>query len=362
MDSVSQSASAGQSSAAWVAYYKEPLRALRMAHDSIARDVLDVLVECADAYGWCFPGDAYIAEQAGRARETVSDALKRLETMNYIRLIYSFNPRRKRNDRDILISPYVIALPTENRRTAEDAWHNLIRSEALSHSPDKRIQTFQQTLREDVTRSETDDHYRVFSPSTDHYRVFSPSGDHDQPDQPSDPTTDQPPITNTMINPHNHHQHQQQPGDGGSDAATLFQNPPESAPDGAQDDETREQVSNHQQGENRPAQRRMALPNQTSAGRAPDKLETFADPLPDELYERVALEMKEASGRSLAMPVARGLVLRYGASVCRAAVQQLAQKRRISNPGGHLRWMIETQHVDPEIDGKNGYEDLAGRW
>lgn len=342
--------SAPQKAPKYIALYAQPLLKLIDVRDHQAKTVLEVLATCADAFGWCFPGDAWLGETIGIRREKAADALTRLQMMGYIHIVYTQNVRRRNtSDRDIQISPYVLAIRDECRERALEQWNSFANGVVSQNSNSA------------LSPSETDHHARtqvlINFPSVDH--------DHDQSSlsrsgsngsntriQQNDPTSE----SNSMI--HHHHQTTFPEGDPGDSFGEADENSAESARSASASlpAPAHEDTEPEAQTQRRMAQSPSTPPSPPSPRRAlPEKLpelKIYPAALPDEHDETLALHMSDGTGRGMSMAVARGLIMQYGAVVCTTALHLLAEKRGVVNAAGHLRWMIQKGQLDPEADNR----------
>ena len=298
--------------------YNDALRRLMGTGDRPAQDVLLMsLVQHANTFGWCYPGDELIGAESGHRADGIPAILTRLVLMDYIRLVYTPTPRRSAPDRDIQINPYLIALRPECHEVSAPEW--------LSYKSQTKGHNGNQTI----------------------------------------------PITygrNDLQPPANHHQES-------LSLITTSETPPAPPPEppfstNGKAKKRKNAVPTNAVGDSAPAAQELAAPAAQNASanaqprppfRAPPSpsrplvlpdVELQKEPLPDELYERVAVDMSEATGRGMSLAVARGLVLAHGTATCTAAVKLLKNKRGLSNPAGHLRWMIQVGQIDPTGDAR----------
>lgn len=303
----------------YVSLYLEALKRLMGTGDRAAQDVLLMsLCQHANTFGWCYPGDELIGAESGHRKDTIPDILTRLELMDYIHLVYTQTPRRSVPDRDIQINPYLIALRPE--------CHDISAPEWLSYKSQTKDDNGKQTI--PITYGRND-----LQPPPNHLQE-SPSriNTNELPPPP-------PPETPFSVNGKGKKRKNAVPPNAVGDSAPTAQELP--AP-------TAQTASANAQ-RPRPPFRASPSPTPSRPISLPD-VELQKEPLPDELYERVALDMNEATGRGMSLAVARGLVMAHGTATCTAATKLLKNKRGVLNAGGHLRWMIQTGALDVEGD------------
>jgi hypothetical protein len=285
----------------YVALYSRAVRNLMACRDRVAKDVLESLAMCANPIGLCYPGIGYIADEIGAADSTVANALHRLEKMAYIRVYKTVNVLRGRSSIDYQISPYVLFISDGYIEQALALWHtNIDNSESKESQPTPKNLTTESKYRE--------------------------------------PTT------------HNQHHQQTAPRNGEAWGASVayyakrgaqsYRTPP--APQGAKPTA---------------AQAATFPPPSSAPPPSVPRLVSYDAPLPDEAAELLAARMNVDTGYRLSVANARGLVVRYGAARCEAALAHVENQTDVKSPAALLRWYIEGGHVDPMQDGKTAAHD-----
>lgn len=93
-------------------------RALMAARDRQGLHVLLEIANHADEMGWCFPSVQTIGKATGYSPGTVEAALSRLMVKDWLRVSMVYNQRRKRIEKDFVLSPAVLFIRPEIRETA----------------------------------------------------------------------------------------------------------------------------------------------------------------------------------------------------------------------------------------------------
>jgi len=105
------------------ALYTSKTRELMAARD---RQSLTVLVEIgnyADEMGWCYPNEQTIGTTIGYSPSTVIEAMSRLMKKDWLRVSMVWNRRRKRFEKDLVLSPAVLYIRPEIRN---EAWQRFV--------------------------------------------------------------------------------------------------------------------------------------------------------------------------------------------------------------------------------------------
>lgn len=89
-------------------------------------------------------------------------------------------------------------------------------------------------------------------------------------------------------------------------------------------------------------------------------LSPFQCALPDELYEKAAVDLHQRTGGALSHPWARYLVKQFGCEAARAALATMAAQPpgTLKNPAGYVRRLMERKAVDPAADGRAAQRSL----
>lgn len=282
----------------WAGLYNWATEKLMLDRMTAERDVLQVLAMRANPLGFCWPGVGYIANLIGRADSTVENALRRLELMDFIRISKTENMIRNRIDVDYQVSPFVLFIAPEKMPLAMELW-------TTNSGVDQRNVNITTVIKE------------------------------------SQPTTGIRIKEQTTGNQHQNQQQQQtafreseKPGDStkpGENAKAEIQNSGNAAI---------------------PTAATPQSPNPSPVPPPPSPLVAYPDPLPDEAAEAVAARMNAETRYMMAVATARGLVVKYGAATCEAALSHLSRCTGINTPAAFLRSTIEKRGVDPIQDAK----------
>lgn len=314
----------------YVSLYLEGLKRLMGTGDRAAQDVMLMsLCQHANTFGWCYPGDELIGFESGHRKDAIPDVLTRLQLMDYIRLVYTQTPRRNVPDRDIQINPYLIALRPECHEVSAADW--------LGYKSQTKGDNGKQTI--PITYGEND-----LQPPTNHLQESLSL------------------ITTTELPP----PPPPEPALLGS-GKVKKQRKNAGTPNAVGDSAPKAQklpvptAQNASANAPRPPFRAPPSPTPPRPVALPD-VELIKTPLADELHERVALDMNEATGRGLSIALTRGLVAQYGTALCTTALKLWAKKTGMSNPSGNLRWMIQTGALDVEGDAREEANPYTGRY
>lgn len=272
--------------------YTEIRQQLRREVDRVLYWVLDAVAEHCDAYGWCYPGNRALADATGFAESTVQKALDELEARGWIKQVYTINPRRRRPERDIVISPDVIYIREELEQDAfvkwESAWSqaslsNVVQPENQSQYPEIENQSQNQSAALNAERTQDG----------------NLSHDNDES------------ANNESAQQRNAPQHAMQPA---------------------------QRAKNH----NAPAlpQEKPSVPRQNAS--SVRKLVKFDSALPSENAEKLAVELAQGYGTRLVQ--ARQIVATYDVDQvmqARAYVDAQRRKRKVLKPFGLLTWWLK---------------------
>lgn len=284
----------------YVALYPEAILFLTRSGDCDALSVLIALIEHADGFGGCDPGDERLGKRSGHRRDAIPALLERLQAVDYIRIIETYVPYRTKPLRGFKINPYVIRLRTENQATAMAEW--------------KRFDLQTNAGNEKQTTS-----------------ITFPSNDQ-QPDQNQNQTLNQ--LQNQL-------QKQQQTSERETpsdkqfthDASGVDQKPSESEGQKPEQDE-----ETHDGTDTRSATGRTA-PASAPLRREPVSLVPYRRPLADESDENLALDMVNLAG-DLSRENARMLVDTYGWEQVSRVMQIYYRSKSVASPGRWLRSML----------------------
>ena len=109
----------------YAALYIHATRALMSERDRQALHVLVDIANHADELGWCYPSVQTLGQNTGYAVNTVESALSRLMAKDWLRVAMSYNPRRKRLEKDFMLSPAVIYIRAELEPKAWDQYQSI---------------------------------------------------------------------------------------------------------------------------------------------------------------------------------------------------------------------------------------------
>lgn len=282
----------------WVGLYHWVVEKLMRERLTAERDVLTVLAMRANPLGFCWPGVGYIAQLCGRADSTVENALRRLEAMEYIAIVRTENLVRNRVDIDYQVRPDVMVIAPDQRDLAFKLW--------------------QQNCNVNITIV-----MKESQPTTKN--------------QNQEQTTVSSPRTN------NNNKQLSVNGNSRAESSVLATTKPENA--------------ENQNAENSGSAAKSTAaapqsPNPTPVPQSPSPLVTYPDALQDEADEAVAARMNADTRYMMSVATARGLVVKYGASTCQAALTHMSRCTGINTPAAFLRATIEKRGVDPVADAK----------
>jgi len=127
-----------------MALYTSKTRELMTQRDRQALHVLIEIANHADEMGWCFPSVRSIGEMTGYSPGTVESAISRLMGKDWLRVYMVYNRRRKRYEKDLVLSPAVLYIRPEIRNEAWqrfvdtphfDSWEQLKQSVTQNNKP-----------------------------------------------------------------------------------------------------------------------------------------------------------------------------------------------------------------------------------
>jgi len=291
----------------WAGLYHWATEKLMLERMAAEKDVLQVLANRANPLGFCWPGTGYIAKMIGRMDATVENALRRLELMDFIRISQTQNLIRNRIDIDFQVSPFVLFIAPEKLPLAMELWEqnrNInITNEIKESQPTPGTRIKEPTPVSNPRTTTTTKQLSVNGKSPDE----SPTPDAPNPENAKSKT-------------------------GGKDTSGNAAKPTAAAP-------------------------QSPIPPTPRSANPPPPLVCYDAALADESAEMVAARMNAGTRYMMAMAVARGLVVKYGAPKCEAALSHMALQTNVRTPAGYLRTKIERGEIDPVQDAKIPVEE-----
>jgi hypothetical protein len=288
-------------------YARANRAAIRHLSD-IGYKVVQCLITHANELGICWPGIRLIAEETGKSKDSVQVALEELEGTGCIAYI-------RRNERDAYtgqklvniyqVSPLLLHIRPEFEAQAWQSWKNAHGKEFALFAASASLSYSEQ----DRTNNRTNDSQSV--------------SDLHQNQQQQEPLESEHSLSATAHSREDKQERRQDQRKG------LDRTP-----------------ATHQQ---RSANNQTSRAGQPPGARRPiyTELAPVAKALPDELQERLAKRVREEADIPLRM--ARGLNTQYGWNTVEVALNN-PFVRKADNPGGYLRWLIQGQRIDPQVD------------